>query len=284
MNEVTEKDAVAESAYGDGGVLLRRHPASGNGVVAEIVLNRAAAMNAISTGMAAAIRDVAPELAEDPAVRAVVVSSAPPPVEGKNHAFCVGVDLKERNQMSDAELVATRPAFRRTWGAFGALPMPVIAAVSGYALGGGCELALGCDLIVADDGAVFGLPEVSVGVIPGGGGTQTLVRRVGMNRAADLIFTARRIDVDEADRFGMVDRRVAGNSTAREAALELAQQIAKNSPIGVRNAKHALKVGADLPLAAGLDVEDGAWRATAFSADRAEGVRAFVEKRAPVWP
>jgi enoyl-CoA hydratase/carnithine racemase len=276
MTEVSEKDYK--------GVLLRRHPAEGNGVVAEIVLNRAEAMNAISTGMAAAIREVAPELADDPAVRAVVVSSAPPAVEGKNHAFCVGVDLKERDRMSDAELVATRPAFRRTWSAFGSLPMPVLAAVSGYALGGGCELALGCDLIVADDGAVFGLPEVSVGVIPGGGGTQTLVRRVGMNRAADLIFTARRIDADEADRFGMIDRRVPGSSTARAVALELARQIAKNSPIGVRNAKHALKVGADLPLAAGLDVEDGAWRATAFSADRAEGVRAFVEKRKPVWP
>ena len=283
MTDGTDKDAVSESAFGGGGVLLRRHPASGNGVVAEIVLNRAEAMNAISTAMAAAIREVAPELAEDAAVRAVVVSAAPPAAEGRNHAFCVGVDLQERNRMSDAELVATRPAFRRTWGAFGSLPMPVIAAVSGYALGGGCELALACDLIVADDGAVFGLPEVSVGV-PGGGGTQTLVRRVGANRAADLIFTARRIDADEADRFGMVDRRVAGASTARGAALDLAQQIAKNSPIGVRNAKHALKAGADLPLAAGLDVEDGAWRATAFSADRAEGVRAFVEKRAPVWP
>ena len=110
------------------------------------------------------------------------------------------------------------------------------------------------------------------------------MRRVGSSRAADLIYTARRIYADEADRFGMVDRRVPGTSTAREAALELARQIAKNSPIGVRNAKHALKVGADLPLAAGLDIEDAAWRATAFSADRAEGVRAFVEKRSPRWP
>src|SRR2546423_4706632 len=176
MTEATEKDYD--------GVLLRRHPAEGNGVVAEIVLNRAEAMNAISTATAAAIRDVARSLAEDAAVRAVVVSSAPPAVEGKNHAFCVGVDLKERNEMTDADLVATRPAFRRTWAAFGALPMPVIAAVSGYALGGGCELALGCDLIVADDGAVFGLPEVSVGVIPGGGGTQTLARRAGLDPAA----------------------------------------------------------------------------------------------------
>jgi enoyl-CoA hydratase/carnithine racemase len=278
---MTEVSDVSEKDYQ--GVLVRRHDAEGNGVVAEIVLDRAEAMNAISVAMAAAIRTVGPALAEDPTVRAVVVSAAPP-APGKNHAFCVGVDLKERNGMSDADLVAARPGFRRSWSAFLELPMPTIAAVSGYALGGGCELALACDLIVADDGAVFGLPEVSVGVIPGGGGTQTLVRRIGMNRAADLIFTARRIDADEADRFGMVDRRVAGASTAREAALDLARAIAKNSPIGVRNAKHALRVGADLPLAAGLDVEDGAWRATAFSADRAEGVRAFVEKRAPIWP
>ncbi len=274
MTDVSEKDY--------NGVLLRRHAADGTGCVAEIVLDRADAMNAISVAMAAAIRVVGPELADDPSVRAVVVSAAVP-ASGRGHAFCVGVDLKERDGMSDADLIASRPGFRKSWAAFLELPMPTIAAVSGYALGGGCELALACDLIVADDGAVFGLPEVSVGVIPGGGGTQTLVRRVGMNRAADLIFTARRIDADEADRFGLVDRRVAGASTARDAALELAWQIAKNSPIGLRNAKHALRVGADLPLAAGLDVEDGAWRATAFSADRAEGVRAFVEKRPPVW-
>ena len=260
------------------GVLVRRL-----GNIAEIVLNRADAMNAISTGMAAAIRTLGPELASDASVKAVVVSSAPPAADsGKaGHAFCVGVDLKERNAMTDADLLASRPDFRKSWSAFLELPMPTIAAVSGYALGGGCELALACDLIVADDGAVFGLTEVSVGVIPGGGGTQTLVRRIGTNRAADLIFTARRIDADEADRFGMIDRRIPGTSTARAAALELAAQIAKNSPIGLRNAKHALRAGADLPLAAGLDIEDGAWRATAFSADRAEGVRAFVEKRAP---
>ena len=281
MTDVSDVVDVSEKNYD--GVLVRRYPLAGgdNGCVAEIVLDRAEAMNAVSTGMARAIRTVGEELADDPAVRVVVVSAARGP---KSHAFCVGVDLKERNEMSDADLIATRPGFRKSWSAFAELPMPTIAAVSGYALGGGCELALACDLIVADDGAVFGLPEVSVGVIPGGGGTQTLVRRIGSNRAADLIFTARRIDVDEADRFGMIDRWVSGNSTARDAALELARAIAKNSPIGLRNAKHALKVGADLPLAAGLDVEDGAWRATAFSADRAEGVRAFVEKRAPVWP
>src|SRR5690606_24666002 len=126
-----------------------------------------------------------------------------------------------------------------------ALPMPAIAAVHGYALGGGFELALGCDLIVADATAVFGLPEVRVGLVPGGGGTQLLVRRIGWSRAADLIFTGRRVDVDEGVRLGFVDRSVAAGED-RSTALELARRIAANSPVGVRNAKRALRDGADL--------------------------------------
>jgi enoyl-CoA hydratase/carnithine racemase len=127
----------------------------------------------------------------------------------------------------------------------------------------------------------MGLPEVSVGVIPAGGGTQLLTRRLGWSRAADLIFTARRIGADEAYRLGLADRLV---DDARAAALEIAATIAGNSPIGVRNAKRAMRRGFDVDLASGLDIEDGAWRATAFSPDRAEGVRAFAEKRRPNWP
>jgi enoyl-CoA hydratase/carnithine racemase len=155
--------------------------------------------------------------------------------------------------------------------------------VHGFALGGGLELALSCDLIVADETAVVGLPEVTVGVIPGGGGTQLLTRRVGASRAADLVFTGRRLDIDEAARLGLVDRRVpAGEDVA--AALALAETIAANSPVGVRNAKLALRRGLDVDLAAGLDIEDTSWRATAFSPDRAEGVAAWGEKRKPDWP
>jgi len=172
---------------------------------------------------------------------------------------------------------------RRLYGGVAALPMPAFAAVHGYALGGGFELALGCDLIVADATAVFGLPEVRVGLVPGGGGTQLLVRRIGWSRAADLIFTGRRVDVDEGVRLGFVDRSVAAGED-RSTALELARRIAANSPVGVRNAKRALRDGADLELAAALDVEDSAWRATAFSADRREGIEAFNQKRAPRWP
>jgi enoyl-CoA hydratase/carnithine racemase len=155
--------------------------------------------------------------------------------------------------------------------------------VHGFALGGGFELALSCDLIVADETAVVGLPEVTVGVIPAGGGTQLLTRRIGASRAADLVFTGRRLDVDEAARLGLVDRRVPAGDD-RAAALALAETIAANSPVGVRNAKQALRRGLDVDLAAGLDVEDASWRATAFSADRAEGVAAWAEKRKPDWP
>lgn len=246
--------------------------------VAEVVLDRPEALNAINTALAVELADAMTELGHDSSVRVVVLRAA------GERAFCVGADLKERNSFTDADLLAQRLIFRRAFAAVVDVPVPAIAAVSGYALGGGTELALCCDLIVADDGAAFGLPEVTVGLVPGGGGTQLLARRVGYARAADLIFTGRRVAAAEAGALGMVDRLVAGRGTAAEAARELAGGIARNSPVGLRNAKHALRTGLGLPLAAGLDVEDAAWRATAFSADRAEGIRAFNEKRPPAWP
>ncbi|MBA3528394.1 MAG: enoyl-CoA hydratase, partial [Propionibacteriaceae bacterium] len=129
----------------------------------------------------------------------------------------------------------------------------------------------------------FGLPEVGVGLVPGGGGTQLLPRRAGFHRAADLIFTARRVGVDEAMRLGLVDRRVAAGA-ARQAALELATSIAANSPVALRNAKWALRQGADVDLSSALLIEDRAWQRTAFSADRVEGIAAFNARRAARWP
>jgi enoyl-CoA hydratase/carnithine racemase len=245
--------------------------------VAEICLDRAEALNAVSTVTARQLARACAEVSADPAVRAVVLTSAVPT------AFCVGADLKERNRLSDEELRAQRPVARAAYRAVLDLPVPVVAAVHGYALGGGFELALACDLIVADPTAVVGLPEVSVGVIPGGGGTQLLARRVGWSRAADLVFTARRLDAAAAVAAGLVDR-TAAVAEDRSVALELAAAIAANSPVGVRNAKRAMREGLDRPLAEGLDVEDECWAATAFSPDRAEGVRAFTERRPPVWP
>ncbi|WP_086725791.1 enoyl-CoA hydratase/isomerase family protein [Streptomyces carpinensis] len=262
---------MSEERFGEF-VLVRRHDH-----VAELVLDRPKAMNAVSTDMARSIAGACAALAADRDVRVVVVSSS------HERAFCVGADLKERNSFSDADLVKQRPVARGAYTGVLELPMPTIAAVHGFALGGGFELALSCDVIVADRTAVVGLPEVSVGVIPGGGGTQLLPRRVGAARAAELIFTARRLEAAEAHELGLVDQLV-DEGRDRAEALELAARMAANSPVGLRAAKRALRLGHGLDLRAGLEVEDAAWRAVAFSADRAEGVAAFNEKRAPRWP
>lgn len=247
------------------------------GHVVQIVLDRPDALNAVSGAMAAAIAAATDEVATDPDVRCVVLRSS------QDRAFCVGADLKERNTLTDAELVRQRPGSRAAYGGVLALPMPVVAAVEGFALGGGFELALSCDLVVAGEGAVVGLPEVSVGVIPGGGGTQLLTRRVGWSRAAALVFTARRLPAFEARALGCVDEVVPTGSAAVR-ALEIARGIAAHSPVALRQAKRAMRLGSDVDLAAGLEIEDACWRATAFSADRAEGVAAFVAKRTPRWP
>jgi enoyl-CoA hydratase/carnithine racemase len=140
--------------------------------VAEIVLDRPGAMNALDTAMARRLTAVCADVAADSTVRAVVLGAA------GERAFCAGADLKERNAMTDADFRRQRPVFRAAFGGLLSLPQPVVAAVAGYALGGGCELALSCDLIVADDTAVFGLPETTVGLVPGGGGTQLALRRL----------------------------------------------------------------------------------------------------------
>ena len=255
-------------------VRIARHH---DGHVAELVLDRPQAMNAVSTAMAEAIATATSALAADPEVRCVVLTSS------HAKAFCVGADLKERNGFTDAQLVQQRPVARAAYGGVLALPMPAIAAVDGFALGGGLELALSCDLVILGADAIVGLPEVSVGVIPGGGGTQLLTRRVGWSRAASLIFTARRLVADEALEAGVVDEVVPAGG-ARERALALAATIAANSPVGLRSAKRAMRLGADVDLSSGLEIEDACWRATAFSGDRAEGVAAFADKRAPQWP
>ncbi|MEU4794995.1 enoyl-CoA hydratase-related protein [Streptomyces sp. NPDC023327] len=260
-----------EQRYGQY-VAVRRH-----GHVVELVLDRPKAMNAVSLEMARSITAACAALSDDPAARVVVVTST------HERAFCVGADLKERNSLSDAELLRQRPISRACYTGVLELPMPTIAAVRGFALGGGFELALSCDVIVADPTAVVGLPEVSVGVIPGGGGTQLLPRRVGAARAAELIFSARRVEAPEARELGLVDVLVR-DGEARAEALALGARMAANSPVGLRAAKRALRLGHGLDLRAGLEVEDAAWRTVAFSGDRAEGVAAFNEKRAPQWP
>ncbi|MFF3563392.1 enoyl-CoA hydratase/isomerase family protein [Streptomyces sp. NPDC002574] len=265
---------MSELRFGEW-VAVRRHGDAWR--VAELVLDRPKAMNAVSTEMARAITEACAALAADRSVSVVVVTST------HERAFCVGADLKERNSFSDADLMKQRPHTRAAYTAVLELPMPSVAAVHGYALGGGYELALACDVIVADPTAVVGLPEVSVGVIPGGGGTQLLPRRVGAARAAQLIFTGRRVPAAEALALGLVDVLAEEGQDGAE-ALALAERMARNSPVGLWAAKRALRLGQGTDLRTGLDVEDAAWRSVAFSGDRAEGVAAFNEKRDPVWP
>jgi enoyl-CoA hydratase/carnithine racemase len=268
------------------GVVVRRDVEH----VAEVVLDRPEALNAVSTALGRQLTSVLRELAADAGVWAVVLSSS------NDRAFCVGADLKERADFDDDQLLAQRPVIRAMFASVRDLPMPVVAAVTGFALGGGFELALSCDVIVADATAVFGLPEVTVGLVPGGGGTQLLARRVGTGVAADLVLSGRKVGAPEASRIGIVDRLVEGRDdertdgerrdgerTARQTALDVAVAIAANSPVAVRAAKRALHDGLGRPLVAGLEIEDTAWHAAAVSADRREGITAFAEKRPPQW-
>jgi len=247
------------------------------GYVAVVELNRPEALNAISTELAKQLTAAMQDVGTDSSVRAVALTGA------GDRAFCVGADLKERNNLDDEGFRAQREVFRTTFDAVRALPQPAVAAVHGFALGGGLELALSCDVIVADETAVVGLPEVSLGLVPGGGGTQLALRRLGPGRAADVVLTGRRIAAVEAHSLGLVDR-LAPAGSARETAIEIATQMADNSPVATRAAKRALREGWSLDYVAAMDVEDTAWRNAAFSADRKEGIAAFNEKRRPQWP
>jgi len=245
--------------------------------VATVTLDRPEALNAISTELAVALAATVEPLAVDPGVRAMVLTGA------GERAFCVGADLKQRAGLDDHGWFVQREAFRRAFTAVRRCPLPTVAAVFGFALGGGTELALSCDLVVAADDAVFGLPEVRLGLVPAGGGTQLLARRVGRSNAKDLVLTGRRVDAAEARRLGLADR-VVPRPELPAAALAVAVEIAANSPVAVRLAKWAVDLGADLALEAGMDVEDQAWRRAILSDDRREGVAAWTEKRPPRWP
>ncbi|MFD5029461.1 enoyl-CoA hydratase/isomerase family protein [Streptomyces sp. NPDC058220] len=248
-----------------------------SGRVAELVLDRPGRMNAVSAELGASLAAATADLADDSSVGVTVITSS------SERAFCVGADLKERNGFTEADRKAARPVSRAAYAGVLALPMPAIAAVRGYALGGGYEIALSCDVIVADPGATIGLPETTVGVIPGGGGTQLLPRRVGAAAAAHLIFSGRRVPAAEARDLGLVDF-LAPAGEARAMALDIARGYAANSPVALRAAKRSLRLGHGKDLAAGLEVEDAAWHTAALSDDWAEGVAAFNEKRTPDWP
>jgi enoyl-CoA hydratase/carnithine racemase len=241
-----------------------------------VTMQRAAALNAFSVGMAREMKAAVESLASDPSIWVVVARAH----EGR--AFSVGADLKESERMSADQLLDRRESLREMFASFRAIPQPSIASVFGFALGGGCELALSCDLIVAADDAVFGFPELLVGLVPAGGGTTLLPQAVGVRRAKEMMFTARRIDAAAARDLGLVSR-VVPRALLDEATTELALEISRTSPSAARIVKRVVDESSALSFQAALALEEQGWQEASRTDDRREGVTAFLEKRSPQW-
>jgi enoyl-CoA hydratase/carnithine racemase len=244
------------------------------GHLAWLTIERPEVMNCLSFPTLRRFRTLVAEVGEDASIRCVLITGA------GEKAFCAGADLKERKSMPTERV----PIFLRHNTALmsdiAALPQPVIGVVNGFALGGGMEMLLACDLRVAAATATFGLPETGLAIIPGAGGTQRLPRLIGASRAKDLILTARRIDAGEALTLGLVNR-VAEPGGLIECATELAEKIAANGPLAVRAAKSSIDGGAGLSMAEALAVEGRCYETILESSDRLEALEAFVEKRKP---
>jgi enoyl-CoA hydratase/carnithine racemase len=239
--------------------------------VALLRLNRPEARNALSPELMELLASELERLDPDPEVRCVVIA-------GSEEVFAGGADIRSMSERSFAE--ALRHPAASFWRRLAAVRTPMIAAVSGYALGGGCELALACDMIVASESAQFGQPEITLGIIPGGGGTQRLARVIGKQRAMEYVLTGGRIDAATAHGLGLVNR-VATQGGWLEEAMELAREVAARPPIAARLGKQAVIAAEETALSAGLEVERRLYELAMATEDRVEGMRAFLEKREP---
>ena len=241
------------------------------GVVGVVLMNRPKQLNALSGELMGAVVAALQELDADPEIRCIVLG-------GNERAFAAGADIAELAAGTPISLYENRRL--EQWDVIRSLRTPLVAAVSGFCLGGGCELALTCDLIVASETARFGQPEINLGVLPGAGGTQRLTLAVGKALAMDVILTGRFLGADEALRAGIVARVVA-----REAWLEeskrVAREIAAKSPVALRLAKEAIEQAFEAPLTVGLEFERRSFYLARASEDATEGLNAFIEKRKP---
>ena len=243
----------------------------------QVTLNRPSFANAMNTQMGLDLLDVFTELSARPeSCRAVVVTGA------GERAFCAGGDLKERQGMTDDQWEAQHLIFERMIRAILECPMPVVAAVNGAAYAGGCEIALGCDFIYAARNARFALTEVTIGIMPGAGGTQTLPRAVGLRRAKEILLTGKPFSAEQAYAWGMVNRLCEPDSLLDE-AIETAATIAANAPISIRQAKRSMQYGINMSLADGMLFEIEAYNRMVPTEDRREGIASFNEKRRPVF-
>jgi enoyl-CoA hydratase/carnithine racemase len=242
-----------------------------DGHVALLRLNRPEARNALSPELMEELAAELERLDPDPGVRCVVIA-------GSDKVFAAGADIKAMSERSFAEALYHPAA--DFWKRLVKVKTPLVAAVSGFALGGGCELALACDMIVASETAQFGQPEITLGIIPGGGGSQRLARVLGKQRAMEYVLTGRRFDAREALEMGLVNK-VAGEGNWLQGAMALAATVAERPPIAARLAKQAVLVAEETALSAGLENERRLYELAMATEDRVEGMNAFLEKREP---
>jgi len=241
--------------------------------IALVRLNRPKELNALNLQLMGELRDSLKVLDDDPEVRVIIIT-------GNERAFAAGADIK---QMSDKTAIDMLQIDQfSTWDSIRKTRKPIIAAVSGFALGGGCELAMLCDMIIASETAKFGQPEIKIGVMPGAGGTQRLTRAVGKARAMEMVLTGKFISAEEAYQFGLVNKVVPVELYLNE-AVKLAKEIAEMSPIAVQLAKESVNKVYDTHLQEGLFFERKSFYMLFASEDQKEGMAAFIEKRAPVF-
>jgi enoyl-CoA hydratase len=239
--------------------------------VGMVQINRPQALNALNAAVEREVLAAAKSFDEDPEIRAIVIV-------GSERAFAAGADIREMATRSFEEMDAGQ--LFAGWDGLARLRTPLIAAVSGFALGGGCELAMICDIVIAAENAVFGQPEIKLGILPGFGGTQRLPRAVGKAKAMDLCLTGRQMDIVEAERAGLVSRVVAVENLMEE-ALSVAGTIAEQSATAAATVKAAVNEAFEGSLAAGLRHERTAFKARFGTADQQEGMAAFLDKRSP---
>lgn len=237
-------------------------------------IHRPEKLNAINKGLLDDIKRLLDVLDTDKTARVLILTGS------GDKAFCVGADLKERQGMNEKDVLLRLEWVKGLFLRLERLPMPVIAAINGTALGGGCELALTCDLRIAADHITIGLPEVDLGIIPGSGGTQRLARVVGLGKALELILMARRITAKEALAVGLVNA-LAKEGGSLEMAITWAKKMVEAGPIALRQAKSAIRLGYGRMIEEGLQIEIEAYKPCLYSKDRLEGLKAFTEKRKP---
>jgi enoyl-CoA hydratase len=245
---------------------------SKEGALGLIALNRPEALNALNMKMVNELVAALDEFEKDESVRCVVLS-------GSERAFSAGADIKEMADMTAVQMAMTGHFFP-LWDKVGRYPKPIVAAISGFVLGGGLELAMGCDVLVASETTQLGQPEIDIGVIPGGSGTQRLTRAVGKYKAMEMILTGKRIGAEEAKTLGLVSRVVPKEVYLTE-AKKVASEIAAKSPVAIRMAKLAVNKSFEMGLSQGIDFERELFYLLFASEDKREGMRAFMEKRKP---